>query len=172
MNNDTCLPPSYTAAILVASTKGAAGQRADLSGPAVANMLIGADFEVVETAVVPDDLEALKKKMLKWLDEDRVDLVVTSGGTGLSPSDLTPEATKAIIDREIPGLGEAMRATGLAKTRMAALSRGLAGQRGRGLIINVPGSPKGATESLEAVIMALSHALDKIKGDPRDCAQS
>jgi molybdopterin adenylyltransferase len=160
----------YRAAVLVASTKGAVGQREDTAGPLLAKRLTQAGFTVETIAVVSDDRTAIAERIRDWIDSDGVDLVITCGGTGLSPNDVTPEATRDLIERDVPGLAEAIRAAGREKTPHADLSRGLSGLRKESLIINLPGSPKGAMEGLETVLPALGHALDKAKGDPRDCA--
>ncbi len=161
---------TYRCGLLMASTRGAAGTREDTAGPVLAERLARAGFEVAAREIIPDDREAITLVLRAWVDDDGLDLIFTSGGTGLSPNDVTPEATRAILEKEVPGLAEAIRAAGRAKTPHADLSRGLAGIRRQTLIINLPGSPKGALEGLETVLPALPHALDKIKGDPRDCA--
>lgn len=161
----------YRAIVLVVSTKGAAGEREDLVGPAVNERMRGAGFIVDPTLIVPDDRDLIARSLTELVDAKGYDLVLTSGGTGLAPTDLTPEATLDVAHRLVPGLAEAMRAAGRAITPHADLSRAVAVQRGQSLIINLPGSPRGALENLETVLPALYHGLDKIKGDPSDCAR-
>ena len=157
------------AAILTLSDKGAAGERIDESGPALAAWLADKGVSMVHALVIPDDLDHIVKTLAEWADADMADLILTTGGTGVSPRDVTPEATQRIIERAIPGIGELMRLKSLEKTPMASLSRAMAGIRGRTLIINLPGSPKGALENLEAVWPVIGHAVEKICGDERDC---
>jgi len=159
--------PTMNVAILTVSDAGAAGTRRDESGPAVAQMVKGAGFPVVRTAVVPDDRERIQGALCRWADDEGVDLVLTTGGTGLGPRDVTPEATRAVIDREVPGIPEAMRAAGMQVTPFASLARQVAGQRGGTLIVNLPGSPNAARESLEAVITALPHAVSLVRASGR-----
>ncbi|MEJ5187388.1 MAG: MogA/MoaB family molybdenum cofactor biosynthesis protein, partial [Candidatus Geothermincolales bacterium] len=127
-------------------------------------------FAVVEREVVPDEVEAVADALARFADELRVDLVLTTGGTGLSPRDVTPEATLRVIEREVPGMAEAMRASSLLKTPHAMLSRAVCGIRGSTLIVNLPGSPRGARENLEVILPALPHGLSKLRGDPSECA--
>ena len=154
---------SVRAAVLTVSDRAAAGTMADESGPAVHRLLAGAGFEVSDVAVVPDDPERIAAFLTAAAGDHR--LVVTTGGTGLGPRDVTPQATRPLLDYEVPGLAELMRAEGMRMTPMAALSRSLAGVRGRTLILNLPGSVRGATESLEAVMPVLRHALGLLAGD-------
>lgn len=158
------------AGILTLSDKGARGERTDLSGPALTEWLRSRGVETAAYEMIPDELELIADKLIEWADSGTLDIILTTGGTGVSPRDVTPEATSKILEREIPGLGELMRFRSLAKTPSAALSRAVAGIRSRTLIINLPGSPKGAVENLEAVWDALPHAVAKIQGDPSDCA--
>lgn len=161
----------YRAAVVIVSSKGALGEREDLVGPALTPRLAEAGYLVEPTYVVTDQRETISKMLMKLVDQKMIDLVLTSGGTGLSPDDVTPEATLDVLDRQIPGLAESMRAAGRTVTPLADLSRAVAGQRHSSLIINLPGSPKGSLENLEAILPALRHGLDKIKGDPADCAR-
>lgn len=157
------------AGVLTISDRSSQGLRQDASGPQLADLLRQHEIEVVWTAVVPDERE-IGRALIEWADDQRADLIITTGGTGLSPRDVTPEATTAVVQRLIPGMAEAMRAASLLKTPHAMISRAVAGVRGKTLIINLPGSPKGAIENLEAVLPALKHAIAKIQGDPSECA--
>jgi molybdenum cofactor synthesis domain-containing protein len=152
------------------SDKGARGERTDLSGPALTEWLRQRGVETAVYEMIPDDEDLIAGKLAEWADNGSLDIILTTGGTGVSPRDVTPEATMKILERVIPGLGELMRFKSLAKTPSAAISRAVAGIRGRTLIINLPGSPKGAVENLEAVWGAVPHAVAKIQGDPSDCA--
>ena len=158
-------------AVLTVSDRSSEGIRPDAAGPALAEKVRGLSWLVVETAVCPDEEARIGERLIQWADGDAVDLILTTGGTGLAPRDVTPEATQAVVTRLVPGIPEAMRAHSLRKTPHAVISRGIAGVRGRALIINLPGSPKAAVENLEAVASALEHAVSKIQGDPSDCAQ-
>jgi molybdopterin adenylyltransferase len=158
------------AGVLTISDRSSQGLRQDASGPQLADLLRQHEIEVVWTAVVPDEDRDIRLALIKWSDNQRADLIITTGGTGLSPRDVTPEATTAVVERLIPGMAEAMRAASLLKTPHAMISRAVAGVRGKTLIINLPGSPKGAIENLEAVLPALKHAIAKIQGDPSECA--
>jgi molybdopterin adenylyltransferase len=159
-----------TAAIITVSDRGARGERADASGNALFELLIGEGFDVCFQTVVPDEAEVISRTIRECAVARKVALVLTTGGTGVSPRDVTPEATMAVIERLVPGMAEAMRAASLQKTPHAMISRGIAGIRGTTLIINLPGSPAGAVENLSVLLPALPHALDKIQGDMSDCA--
>lgn len=159
------------AGILTLSDKGARGERTDLSGPALSDWLRPKGVETARYEMIPDDEGRIAEKLSEWADSGDLDIILTTGGTGVSPRDVTPEATMKILDKLIPGLGELMRFKSLAKTPSAAISRAVAGIRGTTLIINLPGSPKGAVENLEAVWDAVPHAVAKIQGDPSDCAR-
>ncbi|MDR1050041.1 MAG: MogA/MoaB family molybdenum cofactor biosynthesis protein [Deltaproteobacteria bacterium] len=160
----------YAAAVLTVSDKGSQGLREDASGAKVGELLEASIFQVVWRGVLPDEPDQVAAKLKELCDQTRVALVVTTGGTGFSPRDLTPEATLSVAERLAPGLAELMRAEGCRKTPRAMLSRGVAAIRGGTLILNVPGSPKGAKESLEAVLPILDHALEVLSGTGGDCA--
>jgi molybdopterin adenylyltransferase len=152
--------------ILTLSDRSARGERADVSGPALADLVRAQSWSVTKQALLPDDEAAIRAELIAWADSGEVDVILTTGGTGFSPRDVTPEATRAIIQREASGLAEAMRSVSLVKTPHAMLSRSVAGIRGRTLIINLPGSPKGALENLQVVIPVLEHAIQLLKEDP------
>jgi len=159
------------AAVLVASDSRSDGRRADETGPAAAAALAELGLGTVEVAVVPDEREALAAKIAELADRAEVHLVLTAGGTGLAPRDVTPEATRDVIEREAPGIAELLRARSLAVTPHAALSRGVAGVRGRALVINLPGSPKAVRESIGFLADALPHALKVVAGRAVECAR-
>ena len=157
------------AAILTLSDKGSRGERVDESGPALAAWLAERSVATVRTLIIPDDFETIVATLTEWADSDVADLILTTGGTGVSPRDVTPEATMQVAQRLIPGIGELMRLKSMEKTTMAFLSRAVGAIRGRTLIINLPGSPKGARENLEAVWPVVGHGVEKIRGDQQDC---
>jgi molybdopterin adenylyltransferase len=158
-------PDIFSAAVLTVSDSSSRGEREDLSGPALVDLLKRHKFEVVATEVVPDDRTHIENALLQLAEKAR--LVVSTGGTGLAQRDVTPEATTAVCERMVDGIAERMRLEGSKKTPFAALSRGLCGVRGHALILNVPGSPKGAVECLEAVIDIVPHALQLLSGNTR-----
>lgn len=155
-------------AVLTLSDKGSRGEREDLSGPLVKELMRRINADVRYYEILPDEKDLIKAKLIEY--SGKVDLIVTTGGTGLSPRDVTPDATLEVIEREIPGIAEAMRSEGNKKTKRAMLSRSVAGIRGNALIINLPGSPRALKESLEAVLDVIHHAVEKIQGDTEDCA--
>ncbi len=151
--------------ILTISDKGWRGQRYDESGKTIRERLSSLDSRVVSYEVVPDEKDVIASKLTEWADEGSIDVIITTGGTGLGPRDVTPEATLAVVDRVVPGLTEAMRAETFSKTPFAILSRAMAGIRGRCLIVNLPGSPKAVRECLEVVLPVIPHAVEIIKGE-------
>lgn len=153
-----------TFAVLTSSDRGARGEREDLGGDAVIEVLEGAGFQLTDRAMVPDDREAIASRLREWADSGKVDLICTTGGTGLGPRDVTPEAAREVIDFEVPGMAEAIRLRTSEKTPFAMISRGVTGVRGGALIINLPGNPKGARECLEVVLPVLSHAVEVLQG--------
>jgi len=155
--------------ILTLSDKGARGEREDLSGPALADWLARQGVAVRETALLPDDRERIAAALTDWVDRQAPDLILTTGGTGVSPRDVTPEATRRVIDRELPGFAEAMRMASFKVTPHAVISRAIAGIRQGTLIVNLPGSPQGAVENLAVIWPAIPHAIAKLQGDPADC---
>jgi molybdopterin adenylyltransferase len=155
--------------ILTVSDKGARGEREDRSGPAIREMMEAAGGEIVRAKVVPDEQDEIRAALIQWSDEG-LDLILTTGGTGFSPRDWTPEATKAVLERETPGIAEAIRRAGMEKTPTAMLSRAAAGIRKSTLIVNLPGSEKAVRESLEAILPALPHGIEVLKGTASECA--
>ena len=160
---------TYTCGILTISSRGSRGERRDTSGEQLRKQLTAAGFRQAAYEIVADDEERISSTLREWVDRRGLDLIITTGGTGVSPDDLTPEATAAVIDKKIPGISEAMRQASLLITPRAILSRGIAGIRDKSLIINLPGSEKAARENLEVILAALPHALYKIKGGRADC---
>lgn len=157
------------AGIITVSDRSSQGIREDASGPALAAMLADAEIEVCQSLVIPDEKKQIKKAIIKYADVEKFDLILTTGGTGVSPRDVTPDATLEVIDKQIPGMAEAMRHQSMNITPYAMISRAIAGIRGRCLIVNLPGSPKGAKENLAIILPALEHSIEKIKGDDAEC---
>ena len=161
----------YQAAVLTVSDRSSKGERPDTAGPLVARLLEEAGYEVVLTAIVPDEQPQIEDFLRDTADRQLVQLLVTTGGTGFAPRDVTPEATLAVCERMTPGIPEAMRYASMQETNRAMLTRAQAGIRGGTLIVNLPGSPKAARENLEAVLPALGHGLEMLSGRPADCAK-
>jgi molybdenum cofactor synthesis domain-containing protein len=152
--------------ILTLSDRSSRGERADASGPALARLIEAENWSVARQSLLPDEESAIRDLLISWADSDELDVILTTGGTGFSPRDVTPEATRAVIQRDVPGMAEAMRAASLKVTPHAMLSRIVTGIRGKTLIINLPGSPKGAVENLQVVIPVLPHAVQLLREDP------
>jgi len=158
-------------AIITLSDKGAKGEREDESGRAIREMVAVIGSDVRHYAVLPDERQLISTELSRLADSGEIDLILTTGGTGVAPRDGTPEATREVLDRELPGMAEAMRAESLRKTPHAMISRAVAGIRKQTLIVNLPGSPRAVRENLAVILPALPHAIEKIKGDPSDCAR-
>ncbi len=158
--------------ILTISDRSFRGERQDAGGPLIKQIIERSGSKVIESLIVPDEKEMIIEKLLYLTDQMKLDLILTTGGTGFSPRDITPEATLGVIQRRAPGLEEAMRMEGYRKNKKAALSRGVCGIRNGALIINLPGSPRGIEESLDAILSILPHAIDVLKGEVKDCHQS
>lgn len=152
--------------ILTISDRSSRGERPDLSGPGLVELVTAQGWKVIQTAILPDDLAVLRDRLSAWADADDLDVILTTGGTGFSPRDVTPEATHLVIDREAPGLAEAMRVESLKVTPHAMLSRAAAGIRGKVLIINLPGSPRAALENLQVILPVLPHAVELLREAP------
>lgn len=161
----------FTVGIITASDKGFQGERRDESGPAIDRLVTSFGYEVKRYTILPDEQELLLHEMIHMADDLRLHLILTTGGTGFSPRDITPEATKAVITREVPGIPEAIRAYSLRITKRAMLSRGIAGIRGKTLIINLPGSPKAVEESLGYILDTVQHGLEILLGETSECSR-
>jgi molybdenum cofactor synthesis domain-containing protein len=159
-------------AIITISDKGSRGERIDGTGPAIGKELEDKGYEISFYKVIPDEIDEIEKELIYVCDELKVNLVLTNGGTGFSQRDVTPEATQRVIEKYVPGIGEAMRMKSLAITPKAMLSRGIAGIRGKSLIINLPGSPKGAVENLQFILPAIPHGIEILTGEASECGRS
>jgi len=158
----------FSVGVLTVSDKGYRGERRDTSGPAIAEMIATIGGKLDRYEVVPDEAHAIAERLRAWADDEALDVVITTGGTGLTPRDVTPEATLSVLDRQVPGMAEAMRQGGMQKTPLAMLSRAVAGIRGRTLIVNLPGSERAVRENLSFVLPALAHAVESLQGRTGD----
>ena len=162
---------SFSVAIVTVSDRAARGEREDRSTQVLTQLVAQRLGSVVETVLVADEREDIESALIRLIDKRAMNLVLTTGGTGVSPRDVTPEATRAVIERDVPGVAEFMRAEGLRHTPMAMISRAICGIRKQSVILNLPGSPRGAVESLDAVLSLLPHLIKKVQGDPHDCGR-
>jgi molybdopterin adenylyltransferase len=158
------------AGVITISDKGSRGEREDRSGQEIITMLRDIGVEIIHTKIIPDEKDQIKEVLIDYADTKELDLVVTTGGTGVSPRDVTPDATLAVIEKEVPGMAEAMRRESAVNTPHAMISRAVVGIRGNSLIVNLPGSPKAVRENLSVILPALKHAIEKIRGDDAECA--
>ena len=164
-------PRPYQAAVITLSDKGARGEREDLSGPAIVRRLEAAGYEIAETLLLPDGEQPLKAQLIRLCDQRQLDLILTTGGTGFTPRDQTPEVTLSVAGRQVPGISEAIRAHSMQITKRAMFSRGVSVIRGKTLIVNLPGSPKAVDESMDAFLDTLPHGLDMLRNSVQDCAR-
>lgn len=165
-------PRPYQAAVITLSDKGARGEREDLSGPAIVRRLEAAGYEIAETLLLPDGEQPLKAQLIRLCDQRQLDLILTTGGTGFTPRDQTPEVTLSVAERQVPGISEAIRAHSMQITKRAMFSRGVSVIRGKTLIVNLPGSPKAVDESMDAFLDTLPHGLDMLRNSVQDCART
>ena len=165
-------PRPYQAAVITLSDKGARGEREDLSGPAIVRRLEAAGYEIAETLLLPDGDQPLKAQLIRLCDQRQLDLILTTGGTGFTPRDQTPEVTLSVAERQVPGISEAIRAHSMQITKRAMFSRGVSVIRGKTLIVNLPGSPKAVDESMDAFLDTLPHGLDMLRNSVQDCART
>jgi molybdopterin adenylyltransferase len=157
------------ASVITISDRGSRGEREDKSGPEIMMMLRDIGLDIVETKIIPDEKDQIIEALIDYADIKGIDLIITTGGTGVSPRDVTPDATLEVIDKEVPGMAEAMRRESAVKTPHAMISRAVVGIRGNSLIVNLPGSPKAVRENLAVILPALKHAVEKIRGDDAEC---
>jgi molybdenum cofactor synthesis domain-containing protein len=160
----------FNAGVITVSDKGSRGERVDRSGQEIVSMLKDIGANIAYSTIIPDEKDKIKEILIDCTDRMKLDLIITTGGTGVSPRDLTPDATLEVIDKEVPGMAEAMRRVSAAITPHAMISRAVVGIRGRSLIVNLPGSPKAVRENLAVILPALKHAVEKIRGDDAECA--
>ena len=165
-------PRPYQAAVITLSDKGARGEREDLSGPTIVRRLEAAGYEIAETLLLPDGEQPLKAQLIRLCDQRQLDLILTTGGTGFTPRDQTPEVTLSVAERQVPGISEAIRAHSMQITKRAMFSRGVSVIRGKTLIVNLPGSPKAVEESMDAFLDTLPHGLDMLRNSVQDCART
>ena len=159
-----------TAGVITVSDKGARGEREDISGKEIIRLIKDIPAAVIEYEIIPDETDIISRKLIEWVDVKKIDLVITTGGTGVSPRDVTPDATLRVIEKEVPGMAEAMRRESTSKTPYGMISRAVVGIRKQSLIVNLPGSPRAVKENLSVILPALKHTIEKIKGDESDCA--